>query len=209
MDENKNPFNAEDETIKTETDVTGESLNDYIESETTANADENANEETVEEVKEEQNEPTEQSTEDKLEELNNKYLRLAADFDNFRKRTAQEKQDLLKYGASEVLRKILSVLDTFDRAKDSLKDIDNCQTVKDSYELAYKQLTDTLKKVGMEEIEALGKEFNPSEHEAVTQVQTDEFEADHVAVIVQKGYKLEDKVLRPALVGVAKKKENE
>ena len=209
MDENKNPFNAEDETIKTETDVTGESLNDYIESETTANADENANEETVEEVKEEQNEPTEQSTEDKLEELNNKYLRLAADFDNFRKRTAQEKQDLLKYGASEVLRKILSVLDTFDRAKDSLKDIDNCQTVKDSYELAYKQLTDTLKKVGMEEIEALGKEFNPSEHEAVTQIPTDEYEADHVAAVVQKGYKLADKVLRPALVGVAKKKENE
>jgi len=209
MDENKNPFNAEDETIKTETDVTGESLNDYIESETTANADENANEETVEEVKEEQNEPTEQSAEDKLEELNNKYLRLAADFDNFRKRTAQEKQDLLKYGASEVLRKILSVLDTFDRAKDSLKDIDNCQTVKDSYELAYKQLTDTLKKVGMEEIEALGKEFNPSEHEAVTQIPTDEYEADHVAAVVQKGYKLADKVLRPALVGVAKKKENE
>lgn len=205
MDENKNPFNAEDETIKTETDVTGESLNDYIESETAANADENANEET----KEEQNEPTEQSAEDKLEELNNKYLRLAADFDNFRKRTAQEKQDLLKYGASEVLRKILSVLDTFDRAKDSLKDIDNCQTVKDSYELAYKQLTDTLKKVGMEEIEALGKEFNPSEHEAVTQIPTDEYEADHVAAVVQKGYKLADKVLRPALVGVAKKKENE
>ena len=205
MDENKNPFNAEDETIKTETDVTGESLNDYIESETAANADENANEET----KEEQTEPVEQSAEDKLEELNNKYLRLAADFDNFRKRTAQEKQDLLKYGASEVLRKILSVLDTFDRAKDSLKDIDNCQTVKDSYELAYKQLTDTLKKVGMEEIEALGKEFNPSEHEAVTQIPTDEYETDHVAAVVQKGYKLADKVLRPALVGVAKKKENE
>ena len=105
--------------------------------------------------------------------------------------------------------KILTVLDTFDRAHDSLKDIDNCQTVKDSYELAYKQLLDTLKKVGMEEIEALGKEFNPSEHEAVTQIPTDEYEPDYVANVVQKGYKLADKVLRPALVGVAKKKENE
>ena len=194
MEENKNPFHDEDKE--------NENIVDEIEN----------NEETKEEAQEEtvvqQEEPAE-DFEKKYEDLNNKYLRLAADFDNFRKRMASERQDLLKYAAADVLAKLISVLDTFDRAKDSLKDIDNCSTVKESYELAYKQLLDTLKKVGMEEIEALGKEFNPNEHEAITQVPTDEFEEDHVAVVAQKGYKLLDKVLRPALVGVAKKKENE
>ena len=197
MDDDKNPFNTEEDTIQTQSEATAESLNSFT--------DDNEIEETQENT---QTEP-EASADEKFEELNNKYLRLAADFDNFRKRTAAEKQDLLKYGASEVLKKILTVLDTFDRAKASLKDIDNCQTVKDSYELAFKQLIDTLKKVGMEEIDALGKEFDPIEHEAVSQIPTDEFEVDHVASIVQKGYKLADRVLRPALVGVAKKKENE
>ena len=199
MDENKNPFNVEDDKVQAESDVTAESLENYVADE----AQENNNNE------EKNEEKPEISADEKFEELNNKYLRLAADFDNFRKRTVQEKQDLLKYGASEILTKLLTALDTFDRAKESLKDIDNCQTVKDSYELAYKQLLDTLKKAGMEEIDALGKEFNPTEHEAVTQIPTDEYEVDHVAAVVQKGYKLIDKVLRPALVGVAKKKENE
>lgn len=194
MDENKNPFKEDekDEELKREQET-------EIQEE---NSKEVQEEESLEEEQKEDND-------EKYDELNNKYLRLAADFDNFRKRTAQEKQDLLKYGASEVLSKIAGVLDTFDRAKDSLKDIDNCQTVKDSYEVAYKQLTDTLKKVGMEEIEALGKEFNPNEHEAVTQIPTDEYEPDTVATVIQKGYKLADKVLRPALVGVAKKKDSE
>ena len=81
--------------------------------------------------------------------------------------------------------------------------------VKDSYNIAYKQLLDTLKKCGMEEIEALGNEFNPNEHEAITQVPTDEVEPDKIAFVAQKGYKMGDKVIRPALVGVAKKKEDE
>ena len=193
MEENKNPFHENEEKIIEENNT---------EENTKTEAD------SVEEDVENQEENKE-DFEQKYEDLNNKYIRLAADFDNYRKRTAQERQELLKYGASEVLSKLTSVLDTFDRAKDSLKDIDNCEKVKESYEVAYKQLLDTLKKVGLQEIEALGKEFNPNEHEAITQVQTDEFDEDHVAVVAQKGYKLADKVLRPALVGVAKKKENE
>ncbi len=193
MEENKNPFHENEEKIIEENNT---------EENTKMEAD------SVEEDVENQEENKE-DFEQKYEDLNNKYIRLAADFDNYRKRTVQERQELLKYGASEVLSKLTSVLDTFDRAKDSLKDIDNCEKVKESYEVAYKQLLDTLKKVGLQEIEALGKEFNPNEHEAITQVQTDEFDEDHVAVVAQKGYKLADKVLRPALVGVAKKKENE
>ncbi len=196
MEENKNPFHDENESTDSE------EIKENIEENSDEKVDENNNE--LQENKEVSDE-----IEKKYEDLNNKYLRLAADFDNFRKRMTNERQELLKYAAADVLTKIISVLDTFDRAKDSLKEIDNCSTVKESYELAYKQLLDTLKKVGMEEIDALGKEFNPSEHEAITQVPTDEYEEDHVAVVAQKGYKLADKVLRPALVGVAKKKENE
>ena len=191
MEDNKNPF-QEDE-IKENTEETLE------ETEETS----------AEDVSEENKAEKEDDFEAKYEDLNNKYLRLAADFDNFRKRTIQEKEDLSKYAASEVLKKLTTVLDTFDRASEHLKDIEDCKTVKDSYDVAYKQLLDVLKKCGMEEIEAMGKIFNPNEHEAITQVPTNDFEPDTVAFVAQKGYKMADRVLRPALVGVATKKEDE
>ena len=193
MEDNKNPFQEE---------------------ELKENNQENI-EEASEEIVEEQPEAIEETQEHKddfeikYEDLNNKYLRLAADFDNFRKRTIQEKEDLSKYAASEVLKKLTTVLDTFDRASEHLKDIEDCKTVKDSYDVAYKQLLDILKKCGLEEIEAMGKVFNPNEHEAITQVPTNEMEPDTIAFVAQKGYKMADRVLRPALVGVAAKKEDE
>ena len=193
MEDNKNPFQEE---------------------ELKENNQENI-EEASEEIVEEQPEAIEETQEHKddfeikYEDLNNKYLRLAADFDNFRKRTIQEKEDLSKYAASEVLKKLTTVLDTFDRASEHLKDIEDCKTVKDSYDVAYKQLLDVLKKCGLEEIEAMGKVFNPNEHEAITQVPTNEMEPDTIAFVAQKGYKMADRVLRPALVGVAAKKEDE
>lgn len=193
MEDNKNPF-KEEENIQEETNEVKEELQ----------------EEKLEEAVEFQEEKVSQEGfEEKYNDLNNKYLRLAADFDNFRKRTLQEKEELSKYATAEVLKKITVVLDTFDRASEQLKDIDNCQTVKESYEVAIKQLFETLKKIGLEEIEAMGKEFNPNEHEAITQVPTNEFPADTVAFVAQKGYKLGDRVIRPALVGVAKEVEEE
>ena len=178
-----------------------------------------AKEEAVEKIKEEKKEDEaiaeeipeeeENESEKKYEELNNRYIRLCADFDNFRKRTAQERQDLLKYGASEVLKKFISLLDNFERAQKSLENIEDVKTIKEGYDVVYKQMLETFKKLGVEEIEALGKEFNPAEHEAVTQIETDEYEPNQVAAVLQKGYKLLEKVLRPAMVGVAKVKENE
>ena len=189
MDDNKNPFKEEEleETVE-DNDIQD---NENVESE----------EEIEEESKEEKD--------NKFEELNNKYIRLAADFDNFRKRTVQEKDELSKYTTVEILKKLASSLDTFDRAKESLKDIEDCNKIKEGYEVAYKQLFDTLTKIGLTEIEALGAQFNPNEHEAITQVPTDEYEPDTVAIVAQKGYKYQDKIVRPALVGVAKNKENE
>lgn len=138
-----------------------------------------------------------------LADLNNKYIRMAADFDNYRKRQTQERESLLKYGAAETMTKLLAVLDTFERAKESLKDIDDAKSVKESYEVAFKQLLDTLKKAGLETIDALGAEFDPNLHEAIAQTPTNEHPDNTVISQMQTGYKLGDRVLRPALVNVA------
>ena len=138
-----------------------------------------------------------------LADLNNKYIRMAADFDNYRKPQAQERESLLKYGAAETMTKLLAVLDTFERAKESLKDIDDAKSVKESYEVAFKQLLDTLKKAGLETIDALGAEFDPNLHEAIAQTPTNEHPDNTVISQMQTGYKLGDRVLRPALVNVA------
>ncbi len=194
MEDNKNPFSEQiEENI--------EEIKEEQPKEEKIETDEEAQEEVKEEVQD--------NFEQKYEDLNNKYIRLAADFDNFRKRTQQEKEALSKYACAEVLSKLTIALDTFDRASESLKNVDNCETVKQSYEVAIKQLVEILKKAGMEEIDALGKEFDPNEHEAISQIATDEYEPNCVAYVAQKGYKMGDKVLRPALVGVAKEKEND
>lgn len=205
----KNPFKKhnvdENNEVSTETvqddKIEEKELEDNNEIEASVEADEK-NENVKEETQKDSSE-----LEEKFNALNNNYIRLAADFDNYRKRTIQEKEALTTYIQGEVLKKLTGVLDTFDRAKESLKDIEDCKTVKDSYEVAFKQLIEALKKMGLSEIEALNKPFDPNMHEAVTQVPTDEFEPDTVAVVMQKGYKLDDRVLRPALVGVAKPKE--
>ncbi len=200
MSENKekninNPFNEE---IKEETENIKDSTVE-TENETENNADNTTTEESIDETS---------KLQEQLDELNNKYIRLAADFDNFRKRTQTEKEELSQYTTVKVLKQLTNVLDTFDRAQEHLKDIEECQTVKEGYEVAYKQLLEALKKVGLEEMDALGKTFDPNEHEAVTQIPTNDYEPDSVAVVMQKGYKMDKKVVRPALVGVAVKKED-
>lgn len=145
--------------------------------------------------------------ENKLQEdfdnLNNQYLRLAADFDNFRKRQAQERESLLKYGAEESLKKLIEVLDNFDRAKQAIENIEDVKQVKDSFDLLYNQLFDNLSKLGLEVIDTKGQAFDPNFHEAVMQTPTNEYPENTVVTELQKGYKLGDKVLRPSLVNVA------
>lgn len=138
-----------------------------------------------------------------FDNLNNQYLRLAADFDNFRKRQVSEREDLLKYGAQESLTKMIEVLDNFDRAKQAIENLEDVNQVKESFDLIYKQTIDTLAKLGLEPIEAQGKEFDPNFHDAVMQTPTNEHAPNTVIAELQKGYKLGDKVLRPSLVNVA------
>lgn len=193
-EQNNNPF--EDENYNKEAEN-----QDVAEEITEENATDAATEKTEPE-KETSNEDVAKLQEE-LDSLNNKYLRLAADFDNFRKRQMAERESLLKYGAEDTLKKIITVLDTFERAKKSIADMQECDKIKESYDVGIKQLYDTLDKIGLKKIEAKGEEFDPNLHEAVMQTPTSEYPANTVIDELQTGYKLFDKVLRPTFVNVA------
>ena len=95
------------------------------------------------------------------------------------------------------------ILDNFERGEKALEQVEDCQKVKDSFNLLHKQVIETLQKLGLEEIEAEGKEFDPNFHEAVMQTPTGEHPENTIINVMQKGYKMGDKVLRPSLVNVA------
>lgn len=143
------------------------------------------------------------SLKEEIDKINNQYLRLAADFDNYRKRQMQERESLLKYGAEEALKKMIEALDNIDRAKQSVENVDDINTVKESYDMVFKQIFDVLSKMGLEVIDTKDKEFDPNLHEAVMQTPTNDVEENKIISELQKGYKLGDKVLRPAMVNVA------
>ena len=115
----------------------------------------------------------------------------------------QEKEALLKYGAENTLKKMIEVLDNFERGLKALETVEDCDKVKECYNLAYKNFTDVLTKAGLEAIKAEGEAFDPNFHEAVMQTPTSEKPEHTIIAELQKGYKLGDKVLRPALVNVA------
>lgn len=137
------------------------------------------------------------------EKLNNQYLRLAADFDNYRKRQESEREALIKYGMEQALKKMIEVADNFTRAEKAMEKIEDCDKAKESFFVLHKQFKDSLNKLGLEEIKAEGETFNPNIHEAVMQVPTDEHPEDTVIQEMQKGYKYGEKVLRPAMVSVS------
>ena len=137
------------------------------------------------------------------DKLNQQYVRLAADFDNFRKRQEQERENLIKYGTESALKKLIEVLDNFERGQKALENVEDCQKVKESFNLVHKQVHEALSKLGLEEIKAVGEQFDPNFHEAVMQTPTSEHPEHTVINELQKGYKLGDKVLRPTLVNVA------
>lgn len=163
----------------------------------------NAEAETTSQTAEEPVKEAENKLQEDFDNLNNQYLRLAADFDNYRKRQAQERENLISYGAQESLKKLIDVLDNFDRAKQAIANTEDVNQVKESFSVLYNQLFDNLSKLGLEVIDAQGKEFDPNFHEAVMQTPTGEHPENHVIMELQKGYKLGDKVLRPTLVNVA------
>lgn len=139
----------------------------------------------------------------KYDTLNQQYIRLAADFDNYRKRQEHEREELLKFGTENALKKMIEVLDNFERGQKALENVDDCEKVKESFNLVHKQVIDALTKLGLETIETEGKEFDPNFHDAVMQTPTSDKPEHTIINELQKGYKMGDKVLRPALVNVA------
>lgn len=134
------------------------------------------------------------------DDMQAKYVRLMAEFQNYKKRTAKEKEDIYAFGAEKVMLSLLEVLDNFDRAlEQGCSDEKHAEGIK----LVHTQLMNALKKNGLEEIEALGEDFDPNFHSAVLMEDTDEYESGKVCFVVQKGYKLNGKVIRPSMVKVA------
>jgi len=142
--------------------------------------------------------------EDKVSGLEDRYLRAEAEIKNIQARNAKERAALLKYDGQQLAHDLLPVVDNIERALDSKVDDDQNQALKKGIELVLQHLNEALTKNGIEEIEATGVKFDPQLHQAVQTVPaTDEVPADHVAQVLQKGYKLKDRVLRPAMVAVA------
>ncbi len=136
-----------------------------------------------------------------------KFVRLYAEFDNYRKRVAREKAELIRYGNEELLRELLPVVDNLERALEHAKrDPSNPQAILEGVELILEQVKGLLKRFGVEPIAAIGERFDPLRHEAVGEEEREDVEPGEVVQEVLKGYMLNDRLLRPAKVIVAKAK---
>jgi molecular chaperone GrpE len=143
------------------------------------------------------------SAEEKLSEMQDKYVRLSAEFDNYRKRTLREKMELSKYAAENLFLKIIPLMDDFDRALAHMESATDSAAMKDGIELIYNKFSDFLKQNGIKEIESLNSGFNVDLHEAIAKIPVEEEEKKGKVVdVVQKGYYIQDKVLRHSKVVV-------
>jgi molecular chaperone GrpE len=144
--------------------------------------------------------------EESLKAKEDQYLRLAAEFDNYKKRTSREFARLIETANQELIKELLEILDNFKRALSVENNNSDIESYNKGIELIYNQLDTLLKERGLEEIEAVGGEFDPELHEAVMTIETDDVPEDYVAEELQKGYKLKGKVIRHSKVSVAKSK---
>lgn len=183
MPENENI--QDEEQLKEEPEAEEQEQNDT--NKTSAEGSEEK-EETCEEVKED-------------EDLNTKYLRLMADFQNYKKRTEKQKSEIHAYANEKIVLKLIEVMDNFERALGA--DASEGDSFKQGIEMIFKQLSDVLTDAGVKEIEAESTVFDPNFHNAVMMEDTDKVESGMVSEVLQKGYTLNGKVIRPAMVKVA------
>lgn len=183
MPENKNI--QDEEQLKEEPEAEEQEQNDT--NKTSAEGSEEK-EETCEEVKED-------------EDLNTKYLRLMADFQNYKKRTEKQKSEIHAYANEKIVLKLIEVMDNFERALGA--DASEGDSFKQGIEMIFKQLSDVLTDAGVKEIEAESTVFDPNFHNAVMMEDTDKVESGMISEVLQKGYTLNGKVIRPAMVKVA------
>ncbi|MGP8321116.1 MAG: nucleotide exchange factor GrpE [Methanosarcinaceae archaeon] len=150
------------------------------------------------------------SSDDEIAQLNDKIMRLGAEFDNFRKRSNREKEELRKFATENIMVNMLEVCDNFERALDSAKvaDKDNIESVVDGIEMVLKQFISILEKEGIKKIECKGEDFNPHLHEAMMHIETNEHPDNTIIDIHKPGYMLHSRVIRPVMVTIAKKPED-
>src|SRR3989440_5849986 len=143
----------------------------------------------------------------KADENWDRLLRTTADFENFKKRAAREKQEAIKFANEGLLEKLIPVLDNFDMAFSATQtsQAEEVQSLQTGISMIYQQLKRVLTEIGLEEVDATGKPFDPNLHEAVSQKETAEVPEGQVAQQLRKGYKFRERLLRPASVVVAKK----
>ena len=139
---------------------------------------------------------------EKIEDLTDKLTRLMAEFDNYRKRTEKEKAAAYDNGSMKVIEKVLPVVDNFERGLTSIPEEKREDPVYQGMDMIYKQMVKALTELGVEPIDAAGKEFDPNLHNAVMQVESDELESNTVAQELQKGYLYKGSVVRHSMVSV-------
>jgi molecular chaperone GrpE len=197
-EERKEPL--QDEETVTEDTVTEE----IAEEETKETVSEEASEATDDKKDKKKNKADKKVDElkEKIKELEDGRLRQIAEFQNFRNRTEKEKSQMFDLGAKNVIEKILPVVDNFERGLASIPEDEKNSSFAQGMEKIYKQLMTELDNLGVKPIEAKGTEFNPEFHNAVMQVESDEFESGIVAEELQKGYTYHDTVVRHSMVSV-------
>lgn len=144
----------------------------------------------------------ENKLQEKVDELEDRVKRQMAEFDNFRKRTEKEKSAMFETGARSVIEKILPVVDNFERGLGALSEEEKKQPFAEGMSMVYKQMMTELDKLEVKAIEAVGCEFDPNLHNAVMQVESDEYESGIIAQELQRGYTYRDTVIRYSMVAV-------
>ncbi|ATP94634.1 nucleotide exchange factor GrpE [Bacillus altitudinis] len=137
-----------------------------------------------------------------LDKKENKILRVQADFENYKRRARTEVETVQKYRSQHVVSDLLPALDNFERALGIDPDNEQTKSLLEGMQMVYRQLVEALKNEGVEPIEAVGKEFDPNLHQAVMQVEDENYDSNIVVEELQKGYKLKDRVIRPSMVKV-------
>lgn len=141
---------------------------------------------------------------EEVEELNSKYLRISADFQNYKRRVEKEKSELYSFANEKLILELLPTVDNMERAVKSIsEDVNKDEAVTKGIEMILQQFLDTMKNNGLEEIIALGEDFDPNRHHAVMQEASESEETNKVVEVYQKGYTLNGKVIRPSMVKVS------
>lgn len=200
IESKKDDENMNEENIGATDEVAGDDAGNK--EEVKAEVDENE-EKTVHAESKKKKAGKEKELESKLKEQQDKYLRLSAEFDNYRKRMLKERIEMTQYAGVDILTKILPVLDDFERAIVSMKTSQDAEAVKHGIDLIYNKLKEYLNQQGIKEINALDQEFNTDFHDAVTKIPVqEEAKKGKVVDVIQKGYTLNDKVIRYSRVVV-------